>query len=137
MGASLGLTKEYVMRLKLKDLGATLLVAAVAVPYIGYLARGEMPLIEDPRGMSGIGLVFAAVAFRVMSRGDTFDRTGKVQAAMAVATLALGVAAFELAETAAAEVLLAAFMVSIALVWAAKLLDHLGAVHRHQPTAAA
>ena len=45
---------------------------------------------------------------------------------MAVATLALGVAAFELAETAAAEVLLAAFMVSIALVWAAKLLDHIG-----------
>ena len=120
------------MTLKLKDLGATLLVAAVAVPYIGYLARGEMPLIEDPRGMSGIGLVFAAVAFRVMSRGDTFDQTAKVQAAMAVATLALGVAAFELAETAAAEVLLAAFMVSIALVWAAKLLDHIGAgaVHR-------
>ena len=58
---------------------------------------------------------------------------------MAVATLALGVAAFELAETAAAEVLLAAFMVSIALVWAAKLLDHIGAgaVHRHQPTGAA
>ena len=39
--------------LKLKDLGAHLLVAAVAVPYIGYLARGEMPLIEDPRGHLG------------------------------------------------------------------------------------
>jgi hypothetical protein len=72
-----------------------------------------------------------------MSRGDTFDRTGKVQAAMAIATLALGVAAFELAETGAAEALLAAFMVSIALVWAGKLLDHVGAVHRRQRTRAA
>jgi hypothetical protein len=112
------------MRLELKDVGATLLVAAVTVPYVGYLARGEMPLIEDPRGMSGIGVVFAAVAFRVMSRGDRFDRTGKVQAAMAIATLALGVAAFQLAETAAAEALLAVFMVAIVLVWAAKLSDH-------------
>jgi hypothetical protein len=114
------------MRIKAKDVGATLLVAAIAVPYVGYVARGEMPLVEDPRAMAGIGLVLGAVAFSVMLRRDTFDRSGKVEAAMAVVSLALGVVAYELSDTAAAQVLLAVFMVSIALVWAVKLVDHIG-----------
>jgi hypothetical protein len=125
------------MRLKLKDLFATLLMAAIAVPYIGYLVRGEMPLIEDPHGMAGTGLVFGAVAFFVMWRGDAFDWTGKVESAMAVLSLALGVAAYELSETAAADVLLAAFMVSMALVWVVKLFDHSGVLHWHGPAEAA
>ena len=121
------------MRIKAKDVGATLLVAAVAVPYVGYVARGEMPLVEDPRAMAGIGLVLGAVAFFVMLRGDAFDRSGKVEAAMAVVSLALGVVAYELSDTAAAQVLLAVFMVSIALVWALKLVDHIGALPRREP----
>jgi hypothetical protein len=120
------------MRLKLKDVGATLLVAAVAVPYVGYVARGEMPLVEDPHAMAGIGLVLGAAAFFMMWRGDTFDSTGKVETAMAVASLALGVVAYELSETAAAQVLLAVFMISIALVWAVKLVDHIGALPRRE-----
>ena len=69
------------MRLKLKDLFATVLMAAIAVPYIGYLVRGEMPPIEDAHGMAGTGLVFGAVAFFVLWRGDPFDRTGKAETA--------------------------------------------------------
>ena len=125
------------MRLKLKDLGATLLVAAVSVSYVGYLVRGEMPPIVDARGMAGTGLVLAAVAFHVMWRGDVFDRKGKLETALAVASLALGVASYELSETAAAEVLLAVFMVSITLVWAVKLLDHTGVLHWREHAGAA
>ncbi len=121
------------MWLKLKDVGATLPVAAVAVPYVGYVVRGEMPLIEDPHGLAGIGLVLGATAFFVMSRGDALDRTGKLETAMAVVSLALGVAAYELSETAAAQVLLGVFMVSIALVWVVKLIDHIGALPRREP----
>ena len=40
------------MRFHLKDLFATFLMGAIAVPYIGYLVRGEMPPIEDARGMT-------------------------------------------------------------------------------------
>jgi hypothetical protein len=36
------------MKLKLKDLLATILFAAIAVPYVGYLINGEMPFIKDP-----------------------------------------------------------------------------------------
>lgn len=125
------------MRLKLKDLLATLLMAAIAVPYIGYVVSGEMPLIEDSRGMAGTGLVFGVVAFAVMWRGDAFDRSGKREAAMAVLSLGLGVAAYELSESGAADVLLALFMVSMALVWVVKLFDHSGVLHWHGPVDAA
>ena len=114
------------MRFHLKDLFATLLIGAVAVPYIGYLLRGEMPPIEDAHGMAGTALVFGAVACLVMWRGDPWDRTGKGETALAVVSLGLGLAAFELSETAAADLLLAVFMVSRVLVWLVKVSDHTG-----------
>ena len=117
------------MRIKSKDLFASLLIAAVAVPYVGYLVGGEMPPIEDQRGMAGTGLVLGAVAFMLLWRGDAFDRAGKAETAGAVLSLALGVTAYELSDTAAADALLAAYMVSIALVWVVKLVDHTGVWH--------
>jgi hypothetical protein len=75
--------------------------------------------------------VLGAVAFYVMWRGNPFDRTGKAEAAITVVSLALGVAAYELSQTVAADALLAVFMVSIALVWAIKLVDHMGIVQWH------
>ena len=45
------------MKLTLRDGIATLLVAAILVPYVGYLVNGEMPFIKDPRGMAATGLV--------------------------------------------------------------------------------
>ena len=124
------------MRFHLKDLFATLLMGAIAVPYIGYLVRGEMPPIEDARGMAGTALVFGAVAFLVMWRGDPFDRTGKAETTLAVVSLALGVAAFELSETAAADLLLAVFMVSLVLVWLVKVSDHTGVLPWHAASTA-
>ena len=45
------------MRLTVRDLVATLLVVAIAVPYIGLLIDGEMPFVQDARGMAGVGLL--------------------------------------------------------------------------------
>jgi membrane-bound ClpP family serine protease len=114
------------MKLKFKDLLATILFAAIAVPYVGYLINGEMPFIEDPRGMSAAGLVLGIVAFLVMRQDDLFDRVGKAETALAAVSLVLGLVALGLAETAAAEVLLAVFMGSILVVWAVELMDHAG-----------
>ena len=125
------------MRLKAKDWVATILVAAIAVPYIGYLVRGEMPFVEDARGMSGTGLVLGVTAYLVMTRGDVFDRTVRAETTLAVVSLVLGLVALAYAETSAAEVLLAVFMASIAVVWAVKLIDHAGVLHWHQPTGVA
>ena len=114
------------MRLKSKDLLASILFAAIAVPYVGYLVNGEMPFIKDPRGMSATGLVLGVVAYLVMRRDDLFDRVGKAETALAGVSLVLGIVALALAETAAAEVLLAVFMGSILIVWAVELMDHAG-----------
>jgi hypothetical protein len=125
------------MRLKVKDLVATVLVAAIAVPYVGYLVRGEMPFIEDPRGMSATGLVLGIAAFLVMQGGDPIDRVGKVEMGVAAVITVLGVAALVFAETAAAEVLLAGFMITIAIFWIVKLIEHAGVLHWHVPTGVA
>jgi NhaP-type Na+/H+ or K+/H+ antiporter len=119
------------MKLTLRDLIATVVVAAIGVPYIGYLLNGEMPFIKDPRGMSAVGLVLGAVAYLVLRSTNAHDRVGEVETVAVIVSLALGFAALVLAEAAAADVLLAVFMGSILVVWAFELIDHAGLVHWH------
>jgi hypothetical protein len=122
------------MRLSWRDLLATLLVAAIGVPYVGYLVNGEMPFVQDPRGMSAVGLVLGALAFLVIRGGNARDRVGTTENVLATVALVLGLTALALAETAAAEVLLAVFMVAILVVWAAEVADHAGWVaHARTP----
>lgn len=125
------------MRVKAKDWLGTLLVAAIAVPYIGYLIRGEMPFIEDARGMAATGLVLGVAAYLLMLRGDPLDRDHELLISLAVLSALVGVAALGFAETAAAEVLLGVFMASIVTVWAMTLVEHAGVLHRHAPTGVA
>jgi hypothetical protein len=110
------------MRLKTRDVFASILLVLVAIPYFGYLINGEMPFVKDARGMSAVGLVLATVAFLVVWRGD---RQNKVWwfTALTMTSLALGVVALALAETAAAEAMLAVFMTSILVVWAVEVID--------------
>jgi len=114
------------MRLQLRDLIGTVLVAAIAIPYVGYLIDGEMPLVQDARGMSAVGLILGIAAFFTMRAGDEWDRLGRTEAAMAIVTLVLGVVAVAFSETGAAELLLAVFMLAIGVVWVVELLDHAG-----------
>jgi hypothetical protein len=120
------------MKLTFRDLIATVLVAAIGVPYVGFLMNGEMPFIQDPRGMSAVGLVLGAAAFLILRTSNARDRVGTVETGAAIVAAVLGVAALAFAETAAADVLLAVFMGSILVVWAFELADHAGLVHAHQ-----
>jgi len=126
------------MRLTLRDLAATILVVAIAIPYAGYLLYGSVPFVQDPAGMAVVGLVLGGAAFLLMWGGDTLDRIGKTGFGIAIVSLGLGVVTLVLAltGTAGAWVLLAAFMASILVVWAIELMDHLGAVpgSTHHPT---
>lgn len=119
------------MRLTLRDLIGTLLVVAIGVPYIGYLLNGEMPFVQDPRGMAGVGLILGAAAFLVLRGGNAKDRVGVTENVVAGVTLVLGLAALAFAETAAAELLLAVFMAAILVMWAAEVADHAGWVPGH------
>jgi steroid 5-alpha reductase family enzyme len=116
------------MRLDRRDAFASVLVALILVPYIGYLIRGEMPFIQDPRGMAATGLVLGAAAFLVADRVSVHDAVGRVEVALAVTALTVGVAALLLAETVVAEALLAAFIAMIVIVWTVKLLHHAGVI---------
>jgi len=126
------------MKFKVKDFVATALVAAIAIPYVGYLINGEVPFVEDPRGMSAVGLILGFAAYLVLERGDTSDKVDTAENGLAFVSLALGLVALALAETAAAEILLAVFMGSILVVWAVKLADHAGVLPMAQhPTGTA
>ncbi|WP_345414530.1 hypothetical protein [Pseudonocardia xishanensis] len=119
------------MRLDWKDAAATMLVAAVVVPYVGYLVRGEMPFIQDPRGMAATGLVLgfaaAALAFRQWFAPGPMQRTALLAGA---ATLGLGVAALWTEN----EILLATFLGGIVVTWALGELIHVRAHPKAHPT---
>ena len=122
------------MKFTWKDVVATLLVAAVVVPYIGYLARGSMPFIQDPRGMAATGLILgaaaAALAGRAILAGGVWHR---VTLAIGVVTLGFGVAAVWVGSSG---VLLALFTAGIVVTWALAELIHMRALEASVPVQA-
>jgi hypothetical protein len=106
------------MKIGWRDGAATLLVAAIIAPYIGYLVRGRMPFIQDPRGMAATALVLGLAAAVVLGR-EAFRGTWGVAAAFsAVASGAVGVVTFIRAEEAAlSEGLLAVFVGTVVVAW--------------------
>jgi hypothetical protein len=114
------------MKRAVRDVIATLLVATIVVPYVGYVVRDEMPFIKDPRGMSAVGLVLGAAAFFVAGFAVPAGAVGKIEIGLALISLGIGITAMLAAETFVAEAMLAAFMVSIVVFWAVKMLDHAG-----------
>ena len=59
---------SFMRKLTFRDLLATLIVAAVVVPFVGYSIRGSMPFLQDPRGMAAVGIVGALAALAVFGR---------------------------------------------------------------------
>lgn len=111
-------------RLTAKDAIATVLIAAVAVPYVGYLVRGDMPFIQDPRGMAGVGLVGLVLSFVAWGIG-IHSMFGKVMQVLGLSTLGVGVAA-ALVGAEGSELLLAIFMGAIGVVYLAETAYHAG-----------
>jgi hypothetical protein len=113
-------------KLTIRDLLATLIVAAVVVPFIGYSVRGSMPFVQDPRGMAGIGIAGCLLMFAALGREAL--GTGAFQwfmVALGVLTLGFGIAAL-IAETSWA--LLVPMMAGLVIIWAAALLHDAGYV---------
>lgn len=118
-------------RLTVRDYAATALVALILVPYLGYLAWDDTPVLQDPRALAGWGIALGLPAFVIIQGADIMDWTGRAEIGLASVSLLLGMAALVLSETAAADLLLAAFMASILVVWLVEILDHVGALPRH------
>lgn len=103
------------MRFAYRNTIASLLVAAILVPYVGYLVRGEMPFLKDPRGMAATGLVLGLAAAALA--GSAIFAAGlwhRITLVVGVITFGLGVATVWVETN---EVLLAAFMAGIAVTY--------------------
>jgi fatty acid desaturase len=113
-------------KLTFRDLLATLIVAAVVVPFVGYSVRGSMPFVQDPRGMAGVGIVGALLAFAAFGRQGfgtgTFET---VMVTLAVITIGFAVAAL-IAET--MWWLLVPMVAGLVLMWALALMHDAGYV---------
>jgi hypothetical protein len=124
------------MRFTWKDASVTVLVAAVVIPYVGYLVRGSMPFIEDPRGMAATGLVLGLVAAVVAGR-QAFGHGSLGRAAEVVGLLSVGTGLATLiwAESGTvSDVLLAGFMGTIVVTWALVMVEDTGLLAGHRPT---
>jgi hypothetical protein len=108
---------DAVMKLTRRDVTATMVTAAIVVPYVGYAVRGRMPLIQDARGMAVTGLV-VLVAWAIAIRGP-FVRgaLGRVAGILGVAALAMGVTAAWLES----DLMLVPFVAAIVVLWVIRM----------------
>ena len=109
------------MQLSKADRLATVLVAAIAVPYVGYLIFGSMPFIFNARAMAatGLGLGLAACAVGARFRVP-LDRSFWLLGVLAAGTVAAGIGALVTERPG----LLATFMAGVVVVWALSLVRH-------------
>ncbi|MFC4944989.1 hypothetical protein [Pseudonocardia sp. GCM10023141] len=109
------------MRFTWKDTAAAILVVAIVVTYVGYLVWGEMPFIQDPRGMAATGLVLGLVA-AVLAGRAAFDPGALNRTALVTGVIALGLGVA--AAWTAYEYLLAPFVIAIVVTWGLGTLIH-------------
>ncbi|RTL69497.1 MAG: hypothetical protein EKK42_05060 [Pseudonocardiaceae bacterium] len=121
------------MRFTWKDMAATVLVAAIVVPYVGYLVWGAVPFVQDARGMAAVGLVLG-IAAAALAVDRWFAPGAEQRAALVTGTAAvgLGVAALWTVNG----VVLAAFVIAIVATWALGEFIHVRELQEahHTPT---
>jgi hypothetical protein len=142
------------MKLGWRDAVATLLVAAIGVPYAFYLALGGVTFIQngdgstavgilDPTGMSGLALVLGAIAaivggWIVLGEGSV---TGYVTGGLGVVSAVLGALALVgenlFNNSTVWESVLGAFIASIGLLWAIAVVRHSGVLSGSETRATA
>ena len=114
-------------KLSVRDGIATLALLAVLIPYVGYLIRGEMPFIEDPRGMAAVGLIGLIIA--VAAWGFRSETTfGRIMRIAILVTVALGLAALIVGVEGSA-IVLALFIGAMVVIWLAETLFDAGKIH--------
>ena len=113
-------------KLTARDAMATLIVAAVVIPFVGYSARGTWPLVEDPRGMAAVGSVGALLAVWAFGRDAFSSGTfGAVMTVLAVIAVGFGVAAL-IAEN--SWPLLVPMVAGLVMVWLLGVLHDAGSL---------
>lgn len=84
------------------------MMAATVIPFVGYAIAGDMPFIEDARGMGFTGLILGAAAWLIL--GIHAFGTRWLAIGGAVVAAALGIIAISLETGTASAVFLGAFV---------------------------
>ena len=109
-----------------RDVIATLIVAAIAVLYIDVVGGSGVGFIADARGVASTGLVLGLVACATAGELVTVSKPG-VWRAIAGLLVALLVGAGIVTVITNSDVVLAVFMALLVLLWAGSTLHHLAA----------
>jgi hypothetical protein len=108
------------------------LVAATVIPYLGYAIGGEMPFIQDARGMAFTGLVLGAVAWFILGARAFGARWLGIGGALVAAVL--GIVAAVLETGTASSVFLGAFVAVMVALYLVSVYEYLrdtgGRTHR-------
>lgn len=94
----------------------------MAIPYVGYLVREEMPFIQDPRGMAAVGIAGLILSYIIWGI-ETRSTFGKVMLVAGLAALGIGIAA-ALVGAEGSELLLALFMGAYAVIFVTEIAYH-------------
>ncbi|MHA6794279.1 hypothetical protein ACVGVM_12340 [Pseudonocardia bannensis] len=108
------------MRFNWTDVVATIPVATIVVSYVGHLVDGDVPFIQDPRGMVGAGLALGLIAAAVLGR-SAFGGSpaGRGTGAAGLVSFTFGVVVLLWSGNGViGEVLLGSFIGSIVVTWA-------------------
>ncbi|MFI7063616.1 hypothetical protein ACIBL3_21710 [Kribbella sp. NPDC050124] len=118
------MTKGVEMRVRLRDLLATGLVVALVLPYLAFLAIGDLPLIDDTRDMTAVALIPGGALIYVVVSAEQYDALGWFVVALAGAAALAGFLALGLGASSVAGVLLAVFVALVIVIWAVELGEH-------------
>ena len=110
------------MKFNRREAVATLLVAAMLVPYVGYSVGGSMPFVEDARGMGATGLILGLAAWMTLGPDAFGPRWLGVGGALAAATL--GITAVILETGTASTLFLGGFVVVTVGMWIVAIVRH-------------
>lgn len=97
---------------------ATLVVAAIVVPYLGYVVAGSMPFVGDAQDMAAIGIIFGVAAALLVGLDGFRGRWGRWATVTALGSAALGFGTLWAEAGAPSEIMLAAFVASMIAAWA-------------------
>jgi FtsH-binding integral membrane protein len=112
------------MIVRRRDLLATGLVIALVAVYLGYLGKDGLPLIEDSQAMTSVAMILGGAILLVLVAADRYDAVGWFTLGLAVVGVTLGGIALVLAGSEAAEILLAAFIGSVLVIWGIELAEN-------------
>ena len=112
------------MRVRLRDLLATGLIVALVLPYLAFLAVGELPLIDTTRDMAAVALILGGAVIYMLVSAEQYDALGWFVMALAGAGALAGLLALGLTGSPVAGVLLAVFVALVIVIWAVELAEH-------------